>query len=130
MLVWGDETWSGSAREGSVRQDRISRKWTPAKKAMRLAKKGELVPILLLPEIFGGDNLEANVVFVPSFAADLKNSADENIVKPLAAEGRITRYRAEPVYSGKSFVPVALSIHAHDPSDFHHRIAIWGEGLD
>jgi len=102
---------------------------TSRDEAARLAEKGELVPMLLLPEMFGGDASEANVVFVPPFAAELKRRTDENIVRPMAAEGKVTRYNAEPSYSGRSFVPVSVTIRAYDPGDFAGTIGIWGEGL-
>jgi hypothetical protein len=100
-----------------------------AEMATRLAERGELVPVFLLPEMFGGDASAVNVVFVPPFAAELKNRADENIIRPLATEGKVTRYNAEPTYSGKSFVPVSITVHAYDPGEFQQTIRIWGEGL-
>ncbi len=65
----------------------------------------------------------------PPFAAELKKRTDEEIVRPLAAERKITRYNAKPVYSGQSFVPVAVTVHAYEPGDFTETIKIWGEGL-
>lgn len=97
--------------------------------AARLADKGELTPMRLLPEMFGGDASEANVVFVPPFVVELKRRADEDIIRPLAAEGRVTQYNATPRYSGTSFIPVAVVIHAYDPGDFSETIKIWGKGL-
>ncbi|GGC94170.1 hypothetical protein [Chelatococcus reniformis] len=38
---------------------------TSREEAVRLAETNELVPMLLLPEMFGGDTNPANVVFVP-----------------------------------------------------------------
>ncbi|MCP5395429.1 MAG: hypothetical protein H6918_01625 [Sphingomonadaceae bacterium] len=102
---------------------------TSRDKVARLVDKGQLVPMLLLPEMFGGDASEANLVFVPPFAADLKKRADENIIRRLAAEGKITRYNAEPIYCGRSFVPVAVTVQAFDPGDFTETIRIWGEAL-
>jgi hypothetical protein len=98
-------------------------------KARRLASRGELVALLLLPEAFGGEARSENIVYVPPFAAELKADADENVILPLAAEGKITKYRADPEYAGKSFVPIALKLLAYDPSDFTYDIAIWGEAL-
>lgn len=102
---------------------------TSREEAARLAGTGELVPMLLVPEIFGGDANPANVVFVPSFAAELKRRADENIIRPLAGQGKITRYTATPSYAGKSFVPVAVTVRAFEPGAFTETIRIWGEGL-
>lgn len=98
--------------------------------ASPLVQRGELVPTLLLPEMFGGDFRPENVVFVPPFAAELKMRADGHIIWPLAADEKITRYAARPIYSGSSLVPIVLIVHAYDPGDFTHTIQIWGEGLD
>jgi hypothetical protein len=97
--------------------------------ATRLVESGLLVPLFLLPEMFGGDDRTANVVFVPAFAAELKIRTDENIILPLATGGKITRYDAEPTYAGNSFVPVSIFVHAHDPGDFRYTLKIWGDGL-
>lgn len=102
---------------------------TSREDAVRLVATGELVPMLLLPEMFGGDSGPANIVFVPPFAAELKRRTDETIVRPLAADGKVTRYEAVPRYSGKSFVPVSVTVRAFDPGDFSETIAIWGEAL-
>lgn len=98
--------------------------------AQKLAERGELVPLLLLPEQFGGTGVQENIVYVPSFAAELKNSTDQNVVAPLANEGKITRYLAEPEYFGASFIPIAIKLTAWDPANFTYEMAIWGEALD
>lgn len=98
-------------------------------KAEALVVRGELTPMLLLPEMFGGEPVPHNIAFVPPFAAQLKHSADVDIVRPLAEEGKISRYNVEPRYVGSSFVPVVLKLVAHDPGKFVQTIRIWGEGL-
>jgi hypothetical protein len=95
----------------------------------RLAARRELVPLLLLPEAFGGEAISENTVYVPPFAAELKRDFDQNIIAPLAAEGKVTRYIAEPEYSGTSFVPVAIKLTASDPANFSYDLAIWGDAL-
>ncbi len=95
----------------------------------RLVATGELVPLLLLPADFGGEPVRQNTVHVPPFVADLKADADRNIILPLAAEGKITRYRAEPEYAGRSFVPIAIKLIATDPANFTYDLAIWGAAL-
>lgn len=85
--------------------------------------------MLLLPEIFGGDDDPVNIVFVPPFAAHLKQRADEDIIQPMAEQGKITRYNAAPSYSGNSFVPIAVTVEASDPGEFTQTIGIWGDGL-
>lgn len=97
--------------------------------AQRLVDQGELVPLLLLPKEFGGEALAENTVYVPSFVADLKHGTDRDVVFPLAADGKVTRYSAQPEYEGKSVVPVAIQISATEPANFVQDIAIWGGAL-
>jgi hypothetical protein len=97
--------------------------------AFDLVQRGELVALFLLPEMFGGDDRPGNVVFVPPFAAEAKMRTDGQIW-PLAVDRIITEYAAEPTYSGGSFVPILLTVHAYDPGRFIYIIRIWGEGLN
>ena len=99
-------------------------------KALALVARGELVSMLLLPETFGGDGAVHNVIHVPPFAAELKASTDQNVILPLALDGKITGYRAEPEYAGKSVVPIAIRLVGSNPGSFTWDIAIWGEALD
>lgn len=97
------------------------------KEAGRRVAKGELVAMLLLPEEFGGDARTENTVYVPPFVAELKSDADKNIILPLAAEGKITRYRAEPEYTGRSLVPITIKLVAFDPRSwaFLPPVRLW-----
>jgi hypothetical protein len=98
--------------------------------ALDLVRFGQLEPLLLLPDIFGGrDDVAANVVYVPVGLADVKRGIDENIVAPLAREGQVTRYVATPRYEGDSFIPTAITINAAEPGSFTTTIAIWGSAL-
>ncbi|HEY0686006.1 MAG TPA: hypothetical protein VGD45_26930 [Steroidobacter sp.] len=99
-------------------------------KAQALARSGELQKMLLLPAEFGGEDVPPNWVLVPSWVAEKKAETDQNIVFPLAAEGKISSYRATPQYQGKSFVPNAITIEASDPESFSVTIAIWGDALE
>ena len=98
-------------------------------KAEALFRKGELQKLLLLPSEFGGEDIPPNVVFVPAFVVELKSSTDQNVIMPLAQEGKITRYSANPEYEGKSFVPAAINIVASEPESFTYKLAIWGKAL-
>jgi hypothetical protein len=89
------------------------------------AKSGELVPMLLMPEEFGGPPDGANVVFVPAWIRDQKHRIDVGTVVPLGEAGTVTQYSANPSYKGDSFVPSAITIRAHDPGDFTATIEIW-----
>lgn len=99
-------------------------------KAVALFNNGELQKLLLMPPEFGGQDVAPNVVFVPAFAAELKASTDQNVVLPLAQQGKITRYSATPEYEGKSFIPCAINITASDPGSFAFKVAIWGKALN
>ena len=67
--------------------------------------------------------------YIPAFAAEMKARIDLNIIKPLVASGKVSRYQAIPEYEGRSFVPVSISISATHPESFTSRVAIWGKGL-
>jgi hypothetical protein len=95
-------------------------------KAEELVARGELVPLLLLPAEFGGDDDPGNVVYVPPFAIDLKRGFDMNTVLPLVESGKVTRYQAAPRYEGASFVPSAIDIQASEPGEVRMTLAIWG----
>lgn len=98
-------------------------------KVQALVARGELVAMLLLPEAFGGENRPENLVHVPPFVVHLKSETDQNLIVPLANDGKITRYRAEPQYVGRSRVPIAIRLVGYDPANFTYDIAIWGEAL-
>lgn len=98
-------------------------------KAQELAGQGKLEKLFLMPLEFGGADVPPNVVYVPVGAAAVKAGIDRNVVGPLAAEGKITRYEATPEYQGKSFVPIAIRIRASSPGEFTTSINLWGEAL-
>ena len=84
-------------------------------KAEELFRRGELEKLFLMPLEFGGQDIPVNTLYVPVGVADLKAGIDNNVIGPLAAEGKITKYTATPEYQGKSFIPIAINI--------------WGEAL-
>jgi len=98
-------------------------------KAEALYQRGELQKVLLMPAEFGGQEIPPNVVYVPGWAAEMKANIDLNIIKPLVAAGRVSRYQATPEYQGNSFIPISLSISATQPESFSARVGIWGKGL-
>lgn len=101
---------------------------SPAK-AEELFRRGDLEKLLLMPLEFGGQDIPVNTLYVPVGVADIKAGIDNNVIGPLAAEGKITKYKATPEYKGKSFVPIAIKIVASDPGEFSTTINIWGEAL-
>jgi hypothetical protein len=98
-------------------------------KAVQLELRGQLEKLYLLPFEFGGRDLPENVVYVPTGMAEIKQGIDDNVIRPLVADGQITRYVATPEYSGDSFVPIAITIVASDPGSFTTTINVWGEAL-
>jgi len=99
-------------------------------KAEALFKSGQLQKLLLMPSKFGGEDVPPNVVFAPAFAVELKARTDQNVILPLAEEGKITRYSATPEYEGNSFIPCAIKIEASQPGSFTFTVAIWGKALN
>jgi hypothetical protein len=98
-------------------------------KAESSFRDGTLEKLFLMPLAFGGEDVPANVVYVPIGVANIKDGIDENVVGPLAQEGKISKYKAEPEYQGDSFIPIAVKITAWDPAQYTTTINIWGEAL-
>jgi hypothetical protein len=98
-------------------------------KAEALFRRGDLEKLLLMPEAFGGEDSPLNTLYVPVGVAGVKAGIDENVVRPLAADGKVRQYTAEPEYQGKSVIPIAITITASDPGEFSTTINIWGDAL-
>jgi hypothetical protein len=98
-------------------------------KAEALWREGLLERLFLMPPEFGGPDVPKNVVYVPIGLAAVKANIDINIIKPMVAEGKATRYTAVPRYQGNSFIPIAIDVTATDPGHFSGTIAVWGEAL-
>ena len=98
-------------------------------KAQELFRRGDLERLFLMPLAFGGEDIPVNTLYVPVGVAAIKDGIDNNVIGPLAAEGKITKYTATPEYQGKSFVPIAIKIVASDPGEFSTTINIWGGAL-
>lgn len=89
------------------------------------AQQGDLAPMLLVPEEFGGQPSGPNLVFVPAWAVEQKRWIDTGTVMPLAESGKVSQYSAKPAYKGDSFVPASITIRAHEPAEFTATIEIW-----
>jgi hypothetical protein len=98
-------------------------------KAESKAQHGELEKLFLLAPEFGGTNDPRNIVYVPLGYAAIKSDIDANIIKPLIASGKITKYQASPEYQDRSFIPIAIRIAASNPGSFTTTINIWGNAL-
>ncbi|TWU50742.1 hypothetical protein Poly51_40350 [Rubripirellula tenax] len=99
-------------------------------KAQKLCADGTLEKLYLMPLDFGGQDIPPNILYVPVGIADIKHGIDTNVIGPLAADGSITQYAAEPEYRGDSFIPMAINIRAWEPREFNTQINIWGEALE
>lgn len=98
-------------------------------KADELFRRGDLEKLFLMPPEFGGQDSVLNTLYVPLGLAEVKAGIDRNVIAPLAAAGKITKYTATPEYQGDSFIPIAIEIVASDPGEFRSTINIWGEAL-
>jgi hypothetical protein len=96
-------------------------------KAEALFRRGDLEKLFLMPLEFGGEDNPLNTLYVPVGLAEVKARIDNNVIGPLAAEGKISKYTATPEYQGNSFIPIALKIVASDPGEFVTTINIWGQ---
>lgn len=96
-------------------------------KAVELFERGDLEKLFLMPLEFGGTDNPLNTLYVPVGVGAIKSGIDDNVIGPLAAEGKITEYKAMPEYQGKSFIPIAIKIVASNPGEFTTTIQIWGE---
>jgi len=98
-------------------------------KVEELFRKGDLEKLYLFPLEMGGEEIEQNTLYVPIGVAEVKSGIDNNVTGPLAAEGKITQYKAEPEYQGNSSIPIAIKITAWSPGQFSTTINIWGKAL-
>jgi hypothetical protein len=100
-----------------------------AAKAKARVQNGELEKLFLLPPEFGGTDDPRNIVYVPLGFTAIKSNIDLNIIKPLVADEKVTKYECVPEHVGKCFVPIAIKITASDPGSFTSDINIWGKAL-
>lgn len=99
-------------------------------KAEALLRRGELEKLYLLPPEFGGADVPENTLFVPVGIGEVKRRIDNDVVARLVADGQVTNYAATPEYSGRSFIPIAITVVASNPGSFTTAINIWGEALN
>lgn len=95
-------------------------------KLIECAKKGVLFPMYVMPLRFNGSNSIDNILFVPKFAVELKNKADD-MVENLLRQEKVSSYSCMPEYKGDSFVPSKVVIEAtmKDEPVFKETIEIW-----
>ena len=96
-------------------------------KAVALSNNGQLEPLLLMPSRFGGEDSDANILYVPIGVSTIKDSID-NIVEELLIDKRVSGYKCDIKYKGKSVIPSIIKIiaTAHDGTEvFAPNINIW-----
>lgn len=81
-------------------------------KAVELFERGELEKLFRMPMEIGGLDNALNALFVPVGVASIKAGIDNNVIAPLAADGKITRWSAGamPEYQGRSAIPIAIKV--------------------
>lgn len=85
----------------------------------------ELVELDLLPGELRGDGDICNRVFVPPCIAEQKRRIDADTILPLMRAGKLKHYHAQPVFRGRSLVPVEITLHAHGPAGYATTLSIW-----
>jgi hypothetical protein len=84
---------------------------TSREAALKLVAEGRLCKILLFPPELGGEDVEANAVYVPPGIPEIKDQLTGTLVR-FAGEGLINRLEVVPEYKGSSFVPCRIRIKA------------------
>lgn len=98
-------------------------------KVQELFRRGDLEKMFLRPLEFGGEDNPINTLYVPVGVVAMKSRIDNNVIGPLASEGKVTQYKATLEYQGNSLIPTAIKIVASNPGEFSATINIWGEAL-
>jgi len=96
-------------------------------KVLAATEKGELLPILLFPEIFGGEAEEDNTVYVPPGILGEHNQIIATLAR-FVEESLIDGLNVTPEYKGNSVVPSKIIIHtskAEELGPFNPTIDIW-----
>jgi hypothetical protein len=96
-------------------------------KVLKLAEEGKLVPLLLFPAEFGGQEIPQNTLYVPPETKDIQTKIIGTLIR-FVKEGLIDSLRAEPEYKGDSFVPSKIHMytgHSGKEGQFNPTIEIW-----
>ena len=95
--------------------------------ALKLVAEGKLFKILLFPAEFGGEDVAANVVYVPVGIPELKDQITGTLVR-FYKEGLIDNLKVRPEYKGDSFVPSKIHFkasHSEKKGVFEPTIDVW-----
>ncbi|NVJ51511.1 MAG: suppressor of fused domain protein [Gammaproteobacteria bacterium] len=79
--------------------------------AVDLYEQGLLRKAHLFPTDFGGEDVEANTIYLPKSAFIEKYQFEQKVLQ-YAQQGLINNYTAQPIYQGDSFVPAKLQLSA------------------
>lgn len=100
---------------------------TSREAALKLVEEGKLHKVLLFSAEFGGEDVTANVVYVPPGIPEIKEQLTGTLVR-FVNEGVINQLEVVPEYKGKSFVPSKIHIkarHSDRHGGFEPSIDIW-----
>lgn len=95
--------------------------------AKALAVEGKLVAILLFPAELGGQDVEANRVYVTPEAAQARASAVASLIR-MVQQGAVDKMNVIPIYKGKSFIPATIEMKASNSKTgghFDQQIVVW-----
>jgi hypothetical protein len=126
LLAGGAAAQSQTIREATTLAPDFS-KVDSLDKARALEAEGMLVPILLFPAEFGGQDLPENVVYVPKEAAAAKDLITGTLLG-FAQDGLIDQLSVEPTYKGTSFIPSRILMkasHSAKEGKFNPTVEIW-----
>ncbi|OUR65920.1 hypothetical protein A9Q79_02775 [Methylophaga sp. 42_25_T18] len=96
-------------------------------KALAATEQGELFPILLFPEIFGGEAEEDNTVYVPPRILGEHNQIIATLAR-FVEQSLIDGLNVTPEYKGNSVVPSKIIIRtskAEELGQFNPTIDVW-----
>lgn len=91
---------------------------------LALYERGVLTKVFLRPSDLGGKDDSTNVVYIPIEAAALKIKLDEEIMTA-ALKGDVSRYRAQPVYAPRSFIPKEIVVEVTGRLTIRRVITVW-----
>lgn len=94
--------------------------------AERAFDNGSLEKILLLPVDLGGGYVAENIVYIPEFAAEVKNGSNAALLA--AVRKGMSEVTVVPHYRGESFVPASISVSAARPGmppGYTFEVTVW-----
>ena len=95
--------------------------------AQALFQAGRLDRALLFPLALGGQDHEANAVYLPLGLAAMKQRLDATLLS-YAEQGLITKLTIEPQYKGRSVIPARIVMKGSNPEregSFEPVLEVW-----